>query len=47
MDGGGKQRWNGDNEKQRIMYKIKMVGKEVVDNAMHKTNYVNEQIPSF
>ena len=47
MDGGGKQRWNGDNEKQRNIYKINMVGREVVDNAMHKTNYVSEQIPAF
>ena len=47
MDGGGKQRWNKDDEKQRTMYRFKVIGREIVDSAMHKTNYVNEQILSL
>ena len=45
MDDGGKQRWNKDNE--RTMYRFKMIGREIVVSAMHKTNYVNEQILSL
>ena len=47
MGGGGKQRWNKDNEKQRTMYRNKMVGREIVDGVAHKTNYADEKFLSL